>query len=427
MNRTSFKKLVAVVSGALVAVAAVAVGSAVAQRTGSTGAGRATHESGARAASAAAAHEPAGSPQSPQSPQEPAGAQMIFNSIFEFTDSVNDLFVWGWMPTISGSISDNAFLGGQRIEITPDASIGGDLFMFAQSGEVNAPVGGDLYAMVGELSIGSTGSVDGAVYGSSGRLTIEGELAGPLRFAAGVIEINGTVRGDVVVEAGELQIGPDAVITGDLSYESAREASIDPAADVQGEIRYVAPRDDEEEEESEDEPAARSAISLFGVLWDAWWLLSSFLVGAIALWLGGEAARRPAARLAREPALGLGFGFVVAVVIPAAALLAMVLLVTIPLGLIILALYAAAGYLARLVVAQAIGDKVLRTVRGGRQASAYASLALGLLLFYFLTQIPYVGFLIWLAAVVAGLGGIFLATRRPPLDEPEVPPPPAVV
>lgn len=395
MSRTSFKRLVAVVSGGLVAVAAVA--------------------------SAAAAQEPAGLP---QSPQEPAGPQMIFNSIFEFTDSVNDLFVWGWMPTISGSISDNAFLGGQRIEITPDASIGGDLFMFAQSGEVNGPVGGDVYAFVGELSIGSTGKVDGAVYGSSGRLTIEGELAGPLRFAAGVIEINGTVRGDIVVEAGELEIGPDAVITGDLSYESAREASIDPAADVQGEIRYFAPRDDEE---GDDEPATRGGISLFGVLWDAWWLLSSFLVGVIALALGGEAARRPAARLAREPALGLGFGFVVAVVIPAAALLAMVLLVTIPLGLIILALYAAAGYLARLVVAQAIGDKVLRTVRGGRQASAYASLALGLLLFYFLTQIPYVGFLIWLAAVVAGLGGIFLATRRPPLDEPEVSPPAAVV
>jgi len=38
-------------------------------------------------------------------------------------------------------------------------------------------------------------------------------------------------------------------------------------------------------------------------------------------------------------------------------------------------------------------------------------LALGLVLFYVLTQIPYVGFLIWLAALVGGLGGIFLATR----------------
>ena len=48
----------------------------------------------------------------------------------------------------------------------------------------------------------------------------------------------------------------------------------------------------------------------------------------------------------------------------------------------------------------------------GAEPSAYASLALGLVLFYFLTQIRYIGFLIWLAAIVAGLGGIYLAVRR---------------
>ena len=67
------------------------------------------------------------------------------------------------------------------------------------------------------------------------------------------------------------------------------------------------------------------------------------------------AARRPAARLGSQPALGLGFGFVVAVVFPAAAILAMILIVTIPLGLISLAVYVAAAYLARLVAAQATG------------------------------------------------------------------------
>jgi hypothetical protein len=107
----------------------------------------------------------------------------------------------------------------------------------------------------------------------------------------------------------------------------------------------------------------------------------------------------------------LGFGFVVAVVFPAVAILAMILLVTIPLGVLALALYFAAAYLARLVAAQTVGDWLLRTARTGVEPSAYASLALGLVLFYVLTQIPYVGFLIWLAALVGGLGGIFLATR----------------
>jgi cytoskeletal protein CcmA (bactofilin family) len=349
--------------------------------------------------------------------------QMIFNSIFDFTDSVNDLFIWAWMPTISGDIADNAFLGAQKVEITPDAQVGGDLFIFAQTGLVRGSVGGDIYAFVAEMDITEGAVVGGAMYGSSGTLTITGEVGGPLSYAAGVATINGRVRGDVRLEAGELELGPNAVIEGELRYESAREATIDPGARVEGEIRYFAPRD--EGDEGRASPAASSSsFSVWAILWDAWWLLSSFLVGAIALALGGQSARQPAARLLEQPALGLGFGFVIAVVIPAAAILAMVLLVTIPLGLISIAVYLAAAYLARLVAAQAIGDSLLHLLRSGRETSAYASLAVGLVLFWLLTQIPYVGFLIWLAAVVAGLGGMFLATRKPPAEpahEPLVP------
>ncbi len=347
--------------------------------------------------------------------------RVIFNDVFDFTESANDLFVWGWRPTISGEISDNAFLGGQKVDIGAEAAIGGDLFLFAQNGRIDGHVGGDVYAFVADLNIAEGARVDGVIYGSGGALTIDGEVGGPLKYAAGIIAINGRVRGDVDPEAGELELGPNAIIEGDLRYESAREATVDPGAQVLGETRHFAPR--EESEDSEDDEGARAGswFSIFGWLWDAWWLLSSFLVGAIALLVGGEAARRPAARLTEQPALGLGFGFVVAVVFPAASILAVILLVTIPLGLISMAVYLAAAYLARLVTAQTVGGWLLRRLRGGKPSSAYASLALGLVLFYLLTQIPYGGFLIWLAAVVAGLGGIFLATRGHHGSEPGAP------
>jgi cytoskeletal protein CcmA (bactofilin family) len=277
---------------------------------------------------------------------------------------------------------------------------------------------------VAELSIGEGAAIDGAMNGGAGTLTLDGVVGGPITFASGVVTINGTVNGDVRLDAGELELGPNAVITGELRYESPREADIDPGARVDGEIRYYPPRDDDDEAEDE-VPAAAVWFSLWNILWDAWWLLSSFLVGALALALGGDAARRPAHRLLEQPALGLGFGFVIAVVVPAAAILAIVLLVTIPLGLISIAVYMAAAYLARLVAALAIGHTLLRLLRGGKTPSPYASLALGLLAFYLLTQIPYVGFLIWLAAIVAGLGGMFLATR--PMEPDSASPAPVAV
>lgn len=351
--------------------------------------------------------------------------RFIFNDIFDFSETANDLFVWGWLPTISGEIRDNAFLGGQKIELTPDASIGGDLLVFAQTARIEGQIAGDIYAFVNDVHIVEGARVGGAIYGAGAVGTFDGDIGGPVNFAAGVVIINGTIRGDVWIECGELELGPDALIEGELHYESAREASIDPSARVIGEIRHEVPQED-----GEDAEAARAAggwFSMWSLLWDGWWLLSSFIVGAVALAIGGEKARRPAACLADQPALGLGFGFVVAVVFPAAVILAMILLVTIPLGLLALTLYVAAGYLARLVAAQTVGDWLLRTARVGFEPSAYASLALGLVLFFVLTQIPYVGFLIWLAAIVGGMGGIFLASRPGTADVVASGPQPATI
>ena len=347
-------------------------------------------------AGAAAERQQDGQGQEPEAPQRPEGlrltereqlgdgsqrvrvgdTQFIFTDILDFTDTANDLFIWGWLPTISGEVSDNGFFGGQKVEISENANVGGDVFMFAQTATISGVIGGDLYAFVADLTIADGARIDGAVHGSSGALTVDGEIGGPVSYAGGAIVINGTIHGDAKLEAGELELGPDAVINGTLSYESAREAAIDPGATV-GDVEYFVPR---ETTSDEDEPASSSNgwLSVWGLIWDGLWLVSSFLVGAIALAIGGEGARKPAARLGTQPALGLGFGFVVAVVFPAAAILAMILIVTIPLGLISLALYVAAAYLARLVAAQALGAWLLAAARGGKEASVYGSLALGL-------------------------------------------------
>ena len=339
--------------------------------------------------------------------------ELIFSSIYEFVGEANDLFVWAWMPTVSGDIGDNAFVGGQNVDVGPEARIGGDFFLFAQNSNIKGQIGGDLYSFVADLTIADGASVGGAMYGSAGVFTLHGTVGGPISFAGAAVTLNGTIHGDVRVEAGELSLGPNAVIEGDLRYESARPAEIDPGAQVLGETRHFVPQADEPDETA---AASRSWFSLWGFLWSSLWLVGSFIVGALALAIGGETARRPAHCLAQQPALGLGFGFVVAVVLPAAAILAMILLVTIPLGVISLVVYFVAVYLARLVAAQTVGDGLLRLARGGAESSAYASLGLGLILFHFLTRIPYVGFLIWLAAIVGGLGGIFLATRRRSVD-----------
>ena len=353
----------------------------------------------------------------PESPAERPGAVHIAGESPIFRGLANDLFAWAWMPEVAGTVEDNTFMGGQHVKIQSGATIGGDLFIFAQMGTVAGQVSGDVYCFCQELSITAEGSVGGRVESMSEILKIEGDVEGPIDFSGGILTIDGTLRRGGKVHAGVLEIGPGASVGGLLEYHSPNEATPDPGAEITGELRHIPPAVIEGATIENEEDA--DWLSLSAVLWKLWHFGSSFLVGAILLALGGAAARMPASRLARRPALSLGSGFVIFIVMPVGAIIFMVLVIGIPLGILTLMAFLVALYVSRLVAAQALGALILGRLRGGVEPCPYAALAVGLVVFFVLVAIPYLGFLLWLAAIFLGLGGLFMALR--PLAPEEAP------
>ncbi|MFW6198466.1 MAG: bactofilin family protein [Acidobacteriota bacterium] len=351
--------------------------------------------------------------QAPADPDLPPMPRFRSGFASAIEEIANDLFFWGRSGNITGTVGDNAFMGGQFISLD-GGRIDGDLFVFASSVTIDGEVAGDVYAFVADLRLDPEGSIGGNLICGCGSLRVDGTVHGRVHGDGGAAWINGDV-GSVQLQAGKLHVGETARIRGGLHYESNDEAEIADGAIIGGEIRRTTEEEDAEEEEG-------SWISFWSLAWSSWKYLSSLLVGVAFLLVGGEAARRPAARLAGTPAWSLGFGFVVAVVVPVACLLAMALIVALPLGVIGLLAYAVAAFLGRLVTAQFVGDWVLRRL-GSVAASEYLALALGLLALHVVAAIPYVGFLIRLMAVIAGLGGIYLAIRgeRAPAPEPPAP------
>jgi hypothetical protein len=135
------------------------------------------------------------------------------------------------------------------------------------------------------------------------------------------------------------------------------------------------------------------------------------LVGFVLLALGQRIVPRLLEPLSREPMMGVLIGFGSFLVVPAACLLAIVLVISLPLGVLALFVFGATLYLAKLPVALWLGDRLFRLV-GMRAASPFLGLALGLLILYVLFAIPFwIGFLIRLAVTWLGLGTIILAIR----------------
>ena len=320
-------------------------------------------------------------------------------------DVNGDLFWWGQSVTLAGSILNNAFAGGSSVSI--DGTVGSDAFSFAGTTYVTGEVMHNVYAFTGQMFVNEDAVIHGNLVCFCGSLTINGTVRGQVMGSGGATTVTGDV-GSMKLEVGHLVLTSAAVVHGDLDYEGNDEAEIADEAQVGGDIRWD--QDTPAEDDTGDDSSESGGLGFWDIASTAWWYLANLTVGVAALLFGGRVARAPAARLREQAAVGLGFGFVVTVVIPVACLIAALMLVTLPLGIIVMQLYLLCIFLARLVTAHFLGDWLLRRT-GQQQPSEYIALAGGLVVLFLLTEIPYVGFLIWLTALFLGVGGLFLAAR----------------
>jgi cytoskeletal protein CcmA (bactofilin family) len=350
--------------------------------------------------------EPGAESDLPPIPDPPRFISEIVGSVGDIN---GDLFWWGQSVSLTGSVLNNAFVGGSTASI--DGTVGSDAFAFAGTTYVTGEVSQNVYAFTGQMFVQEGAVIHGNLMCFCGSLTINGTVRGQVLGSGGQTIVTGDV-GSMKLEVGTLNVGPDAVVRGDLEYAGNETATVSPDADVRGEVRWnVGSADDEDDDADEDaESVSGSGFSFWDVASTLWWYLANLVVGVAFLVFGGRAARQPIERLREQAAVGLGFGFVVAVVVPVACLIALLMLVTLPLGFIVMQFYMLAMFLARLITAQYLGDWILRRA-GQEQPSEYLALAGGLVVFFLATEIPYVGFLIWLTALFLGMGGIFLAAR----------------
>jgi hypothetical protein len=236
-----------------------------------------------------------------------------------------------------------------------------------------------------------------------------------VQSAGGRLRIDGPIGGDVLATSGQLELGPNARIAGKLRHHSGEPLQRDPSAQVAGGVEQLMPTFGGDGERSRSDVPARhrsSAIAA-GVSW-AWTLGLIVLAAALVALLPGWTARM-AASLRQRPAAAIGLGFVVLVCTPVAAVLCFVTLIGIPLGMLLLASYVALLPVAYVSAAIGLGDHGLARWQPQRAAVVgwrILAAAIVLVALALLAWIPMLGWLIGLAALLAGIGAWLLSLRR---------------
>lgn len=275
---------------------------------------------------------------------------------------------------------------------------------------VSGKVDRSLTAIGDDIVIGNDAVVDGDALLVGRTAIIDGRVSGNLEARAARVLINGPIDGDVSIWADELELAADAEIGGDFSFFVTSEPEIDRDALIAGEISahiLDGPIADEG-----DEAGARKRG--FGRLFELTFtsaLFLAFLAAILGLFAPGwTSAVQDAGREAPVQAIAYGVGWLIGV--PVLALFAALTVVGVPLALLMLLLYVAGLALGMVMSIHLVGAALVGAfnIDLGSQRRLLA-VALGALVLWAVAGLPFVGGVLWFAAVCAGIGAVLMSGR----------------
>jgi cytoskeletal protein CcmA (bactofilin family) len=260
---------------------------------------------------------------------------------------------------------------------------------------------GDIHVARGEVVDGQVATFDGSVR-VDGTVTDyvlvgEGDLVVTGRVTRGVVVLHGNARisgrvgGDVVALSGSVTVTRDGSVGGDVV--SRRDPQI-ARGTVEGEVRRVDLR-------------ALFTGLIIGTLAYLWLAvtISMALLGLVFVGLLPRAADTAAAAGKRISA-SFGWGALIGIVGPMAAVLVLVSILGIPLGLTMLSALNVLAPIGYVTTALIIGRLWVKGRTNGARMGAFFA---GFGILRLLALIPGLGFLVWFVACIYGLGAASMA------------------
>jgi len=320
-----------------------------------------------------------------------------------------DLWAAGNTITVNGIVNGSVMAAGRIVNINGD--IDHAVRAVGETININSDVGGDVIVGCSVVNIASTSRIHGDLVFGAGIARIDGAIEGNIKGGGGEVIISNGVNGNVELEVESLTILSTANIGGDLNYTSEEEADIQSGAQIAGVTTHNLP--EAEPEVKKDWTKVFPFVIFFGVLAKILNFLMALVAGVVIIFLAPKRLTSITDAIGTRPGPSAGWGAIILFLTPIAALIVCLTIVGIPVGLIALALYGIALYLAQIPVGLFIGRWIIGRFRVVEsKAIMVGALAVGLVILKLLSLIPYFGFFVGLAVVLFGLGAVVAAERK---------------
>lgn len=312
--------------------------------------------------------------------------------------------------------------------ININGPVGGSVRACAQVVEVNSNIGRNLIIFAQMINIGPAAEIarDASLFGS--QITFEGKVAGRMRIEGDRIKLSGVVEGDLLINAQEIEILPNAIIKGNLTYKSLNEAKIPAGTIIDGGIKWEKL---DKETKAEKYHAFRSitsivmgfmiinigaSIAIFllilligNIVIIPLMYLSLIACSLIVLSLTKNKAVKCVAIMKERPWVSLGLGFVIMLLFPLAIGISIVTLIGIPMAALILFGGGIALFIGSVYSSLYIGSLICKMVGIKKQEPSIVCLLVGIIILASFSLIPILGVIIVLLISMFGLGATVLS------------------
>ena len=344
----------------------------------------------------------------------PAG-ETIDDTLIALGDTVEvngnvsgDLIALGRRVIVRGNVAGLVIAGGESV--TLDGAVDGSVLAGAETLTVSSPrIGRNLFAGGESVNVTDTAGIGQNVLVGGEKVRLAGHVGHDALGGAEELELAGTIGGALTTYTKRMTLLATAHIAGDVhahGVEKKDHVVVSPGAVIGGQLIT-------ELDALQVERNRYLTARFYG--WELVWLAAAFVAGIALLWIVPALQRVPFDGVADALRSG-GYGVVALVATPIIAVLACITVIGIPVGLIALTAWCAGVYLAKVVVAQLIGSRVLDEV-ADRDRHFAVSLLVGLLILTFAGNLPFVGGVIRSGVTVLGLGLLVLYVRDVIFDD----------
>lgn len=146
------------------------------------------------------------------------------SSVVSTLDATRDTFVAGRTTLARGAVKGDLHVAGFDTSVSAD--VGEDLYAAGATVVVQGTVAKDLSAAGYSVRTESTAQTQGNARLLGNSVVIEGPIAGAALIIAREVVLNAPISGDARILAKTLSFGPDAVVTGTLTYSTKKQVAV---------------------------------------------------------------------------------------------------------------------------------------------------------------------------------------------------------